>query len=238
MPDVLQVRDLKVYLDVDAGVVKAVDGVSFRVPAGGTVALVGESGSGKSMVAQAIMSILPKVARIEGGEILFSDPDRGCQALDIARADASGEAIRQLRGGRASIIFQEPMTALSPLHTIGNQIGEALALHRTSLGKAERSAAVVEMLRLVGFPDPVKGEHTYPFELSGGLRQRAMIAMALICRPALLIADEPTTALDVTIQAQILQLVKQLQHELRMAMLIITHDLGIVANTAEEVVVM
>ena len=155
MPDVLQVRDLKVYLDVDAGVVKAVDGVSFRVPAGGTVALVGESGSGKSMVAQAIMSILPKVARIEGGEIRFSDPDRGGQALDIARADANGEAIRQLRGGRASIIFQEPMTALSPLHTIGNQIGETLALHRTSLGKAERSAAVVEMLRLVGFPDPV-----------------------------------------------------------------------------------
>ena len=238
MPDVLRVRDLKVHLDVDAGVVKAVDGVSFRVPEGGTVALVGESGSGKSMVAQAIMSILPRVARIEGGEILFFDPERDRQAVDIARADPNAEAMRELRGGRISIIFQEPMTALSPLHTVGNQIGEALALHRTSIGKAERSAAVVEMLRLVGFPDPVKAEHTYPFELSGGLRQRAMIAMALICRPALLIADEPTTALDVTIQAQILQLVKGLQSELRMAMLIITHDLGIVANTAEEVVVM
>ena len=238
MSDVLRVRDLKVYLDVDAGVVKAVDGVSFRVPEGGTVALVGESGSGKSMVAQSIMGILPKVARIEGGEILFFDPDGGRQVTDIAKAEPNGEAMRQLRGDRMSIIFQEPMTALSPLHTIGNQIGEALTLHRTSIGKAERSAAVVEMLRLVGFPDPVKAEHTYPFELSGGLRQRAMIAMALICRPALLIADEPTTALDVTIQAQILQLVKQLQHELRMAMLIITHDLGIVANTAEEVVVM
>jgi peptide/nickel transport system ATP-binding protein len=238
MPDVLRVRDLKVYLDVDAGVVKAVDGVSFRVPEGGTVALVGESGSGKSMVAQAIMSILPKVAHIEGGEILFFDPQEGGRAIDIARANPNDEAMRLMRGSRVSIIFQEPMTALSPLHTIGNQIGEALALHRTSLGKSERSAAVVEMLRLVGFPDPVKAEHTYPFELSGGLRQRAMIAMALICRPALLIADEPTTALDVTIQAQILQLVKQLQHELRMAMLIITHDLGIVANTAEEVVVM
>jgi peptide/nickel transport system ATP-binding protein len=238
MPDVLRVRDLKVYLDVDAGVVRAVDGVSFRVPEGGTVALVGESGSGKSMVAQAIMSILPRVARIEGGEILFFDPLESGRAIDIARANPNSEAMRLLRGGRVSIIFQEPMTALSPLHTIGNQIGEALALHRTSLGKSERSAAVVEMLRLVGFPDPVKAEHTYPFELSGGLRQRAMIAMALICRPALLIADEPTTALDVTIQAQILQLVKQLQHELRMAMLIITHDLGIVANTAEEVVVM
>jgi peptide/nickel transport system ATP-binding protein len=238
MTDVLRVRDLKVYLDVDAGVVKAVDGVSFRVPEGGTVALVGESGSGKSMVAQAIMSILPKVARIEGGEILFADPERGGEVVDIARTDPNDEAMRELRGGRMSIIFQEPMTALSPLHTIGNQIGEALALHRAAIGKSERSAAVVEMLRLVGFPDPVKAEHTYPFELSGGLRQRAMIAMALICHPALLIADEPTTALDVTIQAQILQLVKQLQSELRMAMLIITHDLGIVANTAEEVVVM
>ena len=238
MNDVLRVRDLKVYLDVDAGVVKAVDGVSFRVPEGGTVALVGESGSGKSMVAQAIMSILPRVARIEGGEILFFDQDRSGRATNIAEADPESEAMRQLRGGRVSIIFQEPMTALSPLHTIGNQIGEALALHRTSIGKAERSAAVVEMLRLVGFPDPAKAEHTYPFELSGGLRQRAMIAAALVCRPALLIADEPTTALDVTIQAQILQLIKDLQGELRMALLIITHDLGIVANMADEVVVM
>jgi len=238
MPDVLSVRDLRVHLDVDAGVVKAVDGVSFRVPEGGTVALVGESGSGKSMVAQAIMSILPKVARIEGGEILFFDPDRSGSVTDIARIDPRDEAVRALRGGRISIIFQEPMSALSPLHTIGNQIGEALMLHRSTLGRSERQSAVVEMLRLVGFPDPVKAEHTYPFELSGGLRQRAMIAMALVCRPALLIADEPTTALDVTIQAQILQLVKQLQGELRMAMLIITHDLGIVANTAEEVVVM
>src|SRR4029079_5140538 len=238
MSDVLRVRDLKVYLDVDAGVVKAVDGVSFRVPEGGTVALVGESGSGKSMVAQSIMSILPKVARIEGGEILFFDPDGGRQVTDIAKAEPNGEAMRQLRGDRMSIIFQEPMTALSPLHTIGNQIGEALTLHRTSICKAERSAAVVEMLRLVGFPDPVKAEHTYPFELSGGLRQRAMIATALVCRPALLIADEPTTALDVTIQAQILQLISGLQRDLGMAVLLITHDLGVVANMAAEVVVM
>ena len=146
--------------------------------------------------------------------------------------------MRAIRGGRISIIFQEPMTALSPLHTIGNQIGEALALHRTDLGKEERRAAVIEMLRLVGFADPVRAEHIYPFELSGGLRQRAMIAMALVCRPALLVADEPTTALDVTIQAQILQLVQSLQRELKMAMLLITHDLGIVANMADEVVVM
>src|SRR4026209_114922 len=216
MTDVLRVRNLKVYLDVDAGVVKAVDGVSFRVPEGGTVALVGESGSGKSMVAQAIMSILPRVARIEGGEILFFDPERDRRAVGIGRVAPNDEAMRERRGARVSIIFQEPMTALSPLHTIGNQIGEALALHRDDLGKPQRREAVLDMLRLVGFPDPVKAEHTYPFELSGGLRQRAMIAMALVCRPALLIADEPTTALDVTIQAQILQLIGNLQRTLRM----------------------
>ena len=238
MADVLQIRDLRVYLEVDAGTVKAVDGVSFRIPEGRTVALVGESGSGKSMVAQAVMSILPRVARIESGEILFHDPKLPGSVTDIARLDAAGAEARAIRGGRISIIFQEPMTALSPLHTIGNQIGEALMLHRSSLGKSERRDAVLEMLRLVGLADPVKAEHTYPFELSGGLRQRAMIAMALVCRPALLVADEPTTALDVTIQAQILQLVQSLQSELKMAMLMITHDLGIVANMAEEVVVM
>ena len=238
MANVLTVKDLKVYLNVDAGTVKAVDGVSFRIPAGRTMALVGESGSGKSIVAQAIMGILPRVARIEQGEILFRDPRSPDTVVDIAKLDMQGAQMQSLRGARISIIFQEPMTALSPLHTIGNQIGEALALHRAAIGKAERSAAVVEMLRLVGFPDPVKAEHTYPFELSGGLRQRAMIAMALVCRPALLIADEPTTALDVTIQAQILQLIKQLQGDLQMAMMMITHDLGIVANMADEVVVM
>ncbi len=238
MSDVLRIRDLKVYLEVDAGTVKAVDGVSFRIPEGRTVALVGESGSGKTMVAQAILSILPRVARIESGEILFFDPRQPGAAADISRLDPQGEAVRAIRGGRISIIFQEPMTALSPLHTIGNQIGEALLLHRSSLGKSERRDAVLEMLRLVGFGDPAKAEHTYPFELSGGLRQRAMIAMALVCRPALLVADEPTTALDVTIQAQILQLIQSLQAELCMAMLIITHDLGIVANMADEVVVM
>jgi peptide/nickel transport system ATP-binding protein len=238
LSDVLQIKDLKVYLEVDAGTVKAVDGVSFRVPAGRTVALLGESGSGKTMVAQAIMSILPRVARIEGGEILFFDPGKPGTAVDISRLDPDGAPVRGIRGGRISIIFQEPMTALSPLHTVGNQIGEALVLHRAGLGKTERRDAVLEMLRLVGFADPVKAEHTYPFELSGGLRQRAMIAMALVCRPALLVADEPTTALDVTIQAQILQLVQTLQSELKMAMLLITHDLGIVANMADEVVVM
>ena len=238
MANVITVKDLKVYLDVDAGTVKAVDGVSFRIPAGKTVALVGESGSGKSIVAQSIMGILPRVARIDHGEILFVDPKQPDTVVDIAKLDMQGAQMQSIRGGRISIIFQEPMTALSPLHTVGNQIAEALGLHRAGLNKGERSAIVVDMLRLVGFPDPVKAEHTYPFELSGGLRQRAMIAMALVCRPALLIADEPTTALDVTIQAQILQLIKRLQAELHMAVLMITHDLGIVANMADEVVVM
>src|SRR5262245_45355144 len=237
MADLLTVRDLKVYLDVDAGTVKAVDGVSFRIPPGGTVALVGESGSGKSVVAQSIMSILPRIARIESGEIVFNDPKSAAE-VDISRLDPAGRQMQDIRGGRISIIFQEPMTALSPLHTIGNQIGEALALHREDLDAAQRRDAVIDMLRRVGFPDPVKSEHTYPFELSGGLRQRAMIAMALVCRPALLVADEPTTALDVTIQAQILQLIQDLQQEFHMAVLLITHDLGVVANMADEVVVM
>jgi peptide/nickel transport system ATP-binding protein len=234
--DLITVRDLKVHLDVDAGVIKAVDGVSFRVPAGGTVALVGESGSGKSVVAQSIMGILPRIARIESGEIVFRDPKQSSE-VDISRLDPAGRTMQDIRGGRISIIFQEPMTALSPLHTIGNQIGESLALHR-EVNKRERREAVIDMLRRVGFPDPAKAEHTYPFELSGGLRQRAMIAMALVCRPALLIADEPTTALDVTIQAQILQLIQELQKEFGMAVLLITHDLGVVANMADEVVVL
>jgi peptide/nickel transport system ATP-binding protein len=238
LADLLSIRDLRVHIDVDAGTVKAVDGVSFRVPERGTVALVGESGSGKSVVAQSILGILPRIARIESGEILFRDPKVPGTAVDLARLPSYGPQMQQIRGGRISIIFQEPMTALSPLHTIGNQVGEALALHRVGLGRAERRAAVIEMLRLVGFPDPAKAEQTYPFELSGGLRQRAMIATALVCRPALLIADEPTTALDVTIQAQILQLIRDLQHELGMAVLLITHDLGVVANMAAEVVVM
>ena len=237
MANVLNVVDLKVYLNVDAGTVKAADGVSFRIPEGRTVALVGESGSGKSIIAQAILGILPKIARIAGGQILFADPKRPGTIVDIAQLGATDPELMGIRGGRISIIFQEPMTALSPLHTIGNQIEEALALHR-DLGKTQRQEAVVEMLRLVGFPNPARAVQTYPFELSGGLRQRAMIAMALVCRPALLIADEPTTALDVTIQAQILQLIMQLQREMQMAVMIITHDLGVVANMAEEVVVL
>jgi len=235
--NLLEVRDLKVAFRLPEGELEAVKGVSFRVRPGSTVSLVGESGSGKSVVSQTIMGILPKAGYISGGEIIFRDPERGGVPMDIAKLDREGPEIRKIRGGRISLIFQEPMTSLSPLHTVGNQICEAVELHR-DCAASEALNLVEEMLRLVGFPDPVRALSTYPFELSGGLRQRAMIAMALVCHPALLIADEPTTALDVTIQAQILRLCRELQSELGMAVLMITHDLGVVANMAEEVVVM
>jgi peptide/nickel transport system ATP-binding protein len=235
MTDLLQVRDLEIEFRIHEGVIHAVRGISFRIRPGSTVALVGESGSGKSVTAQAILGILPDIARIAGGEIIFSAPDDA--GVDIARLDPNGEHMRRIRGGRISMIFQEPMSSLSPLHTIGDQVSEALFLHR-DVSRTEGTALTAEMLRLVGFRDPRQALKLYPFELSGGLRQRAMIAMALVCRPALLIADEPTTALDVTVQAQILKLIKDLQRELQMAVLIITHDLGVVANLAEEVVVM
>ena len=235
--DLLSVQDLRIGFKMMEGSLEAVKGVSFRVPQGGTVALVGESGSGKSVVSQSIMGILPKAASITGGSILFDDPRNDLPPIDIAALDRHGPQMRAIRGGRISIIFQEPMTALSPLHTVGNQIGEAVELHR-NCGAAEVVDLTRDMLRMVGFPDPDRALRTYPFELSGGLRQRAMIAMALVCHPALLIADEPTTALDVTIQAQILKLIRDLQQELGMAVLMITHDLGVVANMAEEIVVM
>ncbi len=236
MTDLLSVRDLAIEFRVHDTAVQAVNGVSFRIRPGSTVALVGESGSGKSVISQAIMGILPRVGRIAGGQILFSDPKKK-DTVDIAALDPDGQAMRQIRGGRISIIFQEPMTSLSPLHTIGDQICEALHLHRP-VDKKEGREIAADMLNRVGFKDPHKALSIYPFELSGGLRQRAMIAMALVCRPALLIADEPTTALDVTIQAQILKLLVDLQRDLGMAILLITHDLGVVANLAEEVVVM
>ena len=237
MTNLLTVRDLKVEFQLHGAVIQAVKGVSFRVRPGSTVALVGESGSGKSVVSQAIMGILPRNGAITGGQILFVDPANEHEAADIAALPRDSAEMRAIRGGRISIIFQEPMTSLSPLHTIGDQVSEALHLHR-KVSRSEGLALTEEMLRHVGFADPPRALKTYPFELSGGLRQRAMIAMALICRPALLIADEPTTALDVTIQAQILKLIADLQGELGMAVLIITHDLGVVANVAEEVVVM
>jgi peptide/nickel transport system ATP-binding protein len=233
----LSIRDLSIDFKSDVGAFRAVDGLSFDVPKGKTVALVGESGSGKSVTAQAILRILPKVARIGGGSILFDDPANDEPPLDIATLDPEGETIRALRGGRIAMIFQEPMTSLSPLHTVGDQVSEALLLHG-NVGKAEALDRSVDVFARVGFPDPKRALVTYPFELSGGLRQRAMIAMALITRPALLIADEPTTALDVTTQAQILDLMRELQGEAQMSLLLITHDLGVVANMADHVVVM
>jgi peptide/nickel transport system ATP-binding protein len=235
--DLLTIRDLHVRFAAPGGFIRAVSGASFRVRPRSTVALVGESGSGKSVVSQSIMRILPRNGEITRGEILFADPRGDGSVVDLAGLPRDGAAMRAIRGGRISIIFQEPMTSLSPLHTVGNQVVEALRLHRP-VGAAEATELTRETLRLVGFPDPNRALRSFPFELSGGLRQRAMIAMALVCRPALLIADEPTTALDVTIQAQILKLVLELQHEFGMAVLLITHDLGVVANVAEEIVVM
>ncbi len=237
MTDLLRVRDLSVRFATPGGYIEAVKKASFRLRPASTVALVGESGSGKSAVSQAILRILPRNGVIAGGQILFDDRRNDRAPVDLAALAADGPEMRALRGGSISIVFQEPMSSLSPLHTVGNQVGEALSLHRDCAG-AEIKELGIDMLRLVGFPDPQRAWRSYPFELSGGLRQRAMIAMALVCRPALLILDEPTTALDVTIQAQILKLVVELQHELGMAVLLITHDLGVVANIAEEIVVM
>jgi peptide/nickel transport system ATP-binding protein len=235
--DLLKINDLRVEFSLLGGQTTAVKGVSLRIRPGSTVALVGESGSGKSVIAQSIMGILPKVGRITSGEILFADPGRDGEIVDIAALSRDSKEMRDIRGGRISIIFQEPMTSLSQFHTIGDQICEALHLHRDMSAK-EGSETVETMLKLVGFPDPPNAVKRYSFELSGGLRQRAMIAMALVCRPSLLIADEPTTALDVSIQASILKLIKELQSELGMAVLMITHDLGVVANVADEVVVL
>ncbi len=228
-------EDLTVEFDGSEGLVRAVDRVSFRVPQSRTVAVVGESGSGKTVISQAVMGLLPDSARIASGRILFNDPGSGGQ-IDIAALDRDGPKMRALRGNRIAIIFQEPMTSLSPLHTIGDQISEAARLH-SKLSRGDARSVTRDMLGLVHFPDPERALNTYPFELSGGLRQRAMIAMAMVCRPALLIADEPTTALDVTIQAEILKLMRDVQQELDMSMLMITHDFGVVANMADDVVV-
>ncbi|WP_439496293.1 ABC transporter ATP-binding protein [Bosea sp. (in: a-proteobacteria)] len=234
--DILRISDLRIGFTVHGLARDVVKGASFRVPAGKTVALVGESGSGKSVISQAIMGLLPRAGAVTGGEIMFRDPLAPDEAIDIAALPAEGKQIRELRGGRIGMIFQEPMSSLSPVHTIGNQIEEALQLHRPT-DKQTARAQIETMLKRVGFKDPARAYGYYPFELSGGLRQRAMLAMALICQPALLIADEPTTALDVTIQAQVLDLMRDLQAEMGMAILLITHDLGVVANMADEVVV-
>jgi peptide/nickel transport system ATP-binding protein len=233
----LRVQDLHVSFAVAGGRIEAVRGVDFTLRRGRVLALVGESGSGKSVIAQSILRLLPKAGRIDRGRILFRDPAGDGSEVDIAALRASDPLLRRLRGGRMSMVFQEPMSALSPLHTIGDQVEEALRLHRR-IGAAAAREATHEVLGLVGFPDPRAAYARYPFELSGGLRQRAVIAMALICDPALVIADEPTTALDVTVQAQILALLRSLQQRLHTTVLLITHDLGVVANMADDVVVM
>jgi peptide/nickel transport system ATP-binding protein len=232
--DLLRIENLGISFAMLGGRINVVKGANLRILPGKVTALVGESGSGKSVMSQSVMGILPNTASVTG-KILFTDPENG-QTSDILKMPPDSAALRDLRGKRIAKIFQEPMTSLSPLHTVGNQISEVLQIH-TEATKEERRAQTEEMLKLVGFHNPARTYGMYPFELSGGMRQRAMIAMALICRPALLIADEPTTALDVTIQAQILELLKDLQQKLNMAMLLITHDLGVVANMADEVVV-
>ena len=230
----LQVEGLKTHIPTPEGLVKAVDGVDLTVRAGRTLCVVGESGSGKSMIARSILQIVPKPGRIVAGSIHLHRKDG---VLDLATLNPRGREIRSIRGREIAMIFQEPMTSLSPVHTIGNQIIEKIRLHFT-VGEAEAKDRAVAMLSRVGIPKPSTRMAQYPFQLSGGRRQRAMIAMALACQPRLLIADEPTTALDVTTQATILDLIGDLQDEFGMAVLFITHDLGVVAEVADDVVVM
>ena len=225
----LEVKDLKTYFYTDSGVAKAVDGVTFSLDKGKTLGIVGESGCGKSVTSLSVMRLVdPATGRNEGGSIVFDGQD----LLTLPEKE-----MRKLRGNRISMIFQEPMTSLNPVFTIGDQISESLKLHKGLDKKAARDRAI-ELLELVGIPEAGKRVDEYPHQLSGGMRQRVMIAMALSGDPELLIADEPTTALDVTIQAQILQLLKDLQEKLHMSIIIITHDLGVIAEMADEVAVM
>ena len=225
----LEVRNLKTYFYTDAGVGKAVDDVSFSLDRGKTLGIVGESGCGKSVTSLSIMRLVdPVTGRYEGGEILFDGKD----ILKLPEKE-----MQQLRGNRLSMIFQEPMTLLNPVFTVGFQISESLMLHK-GMDKKQARARAIELLEMVGVPEPARRVDEYPHQLSGGMRQRVMIAMALSGDPELLIADEPTTALDVTIQAQILELLKTLQKQLNMSIIIITHDLGVIAEMADEVAVM
>ena len=225
----LEIRDLVTEFRTEAGPIRAVDGVSFEIPERGTLGVVGESGCGKSVTALSIMRLVASPpGRIASGSITYAGQD----LLKL-----SDKQMRAIRGNRIAMIFQEPMTSLNPVFTVGDQVGEAVRLHQHK-SRAEARAVALEMFRLVGIPSPEERIDDYPHQLSGGMRQRVMIAMALACKPDLLIADEPTTALDVTIQAQILDLLRALQRELGMALLLITHDLGVVAETCDEVVVM
>ena len=227
--DLLEVKNLKTYFYTDEGIVKAVDDVSFKIKKKETLAVVGESGCGKSITAMSIMRLIPNPpGKIEGGEILFEEKD-------ILKLNEN--EIRNIRGNQISVIFQEPMTSLNPVFTIGNQIEESLILHK-GISKGEARKVAVEMLKMVEIPRAEQIVDCYPHELSGGMRQRAMIAMAISCNPKLLIADEPTTALDVTIQAQILDIMRELKENLGTSIMFITHDLGVVAEMADYVIVM
>ncbi len=234
MDNVLTINNLKTHFFLDEGTVRAVDGVTMDIPRGKTVGIVGESGCGKSVTAFSTLRLVSSPGRIVAGEIVLHRSDREIYLTDL---DEEGEDIRAIRGHEIAMIFQEPMTSLSPVHTVGFQIVEAIRLHLDLRGEEARVLAV-NMLDRVGIPDADRRFAQYPHEMSGGMRQRVMIAMALSCRPALLIADEPTTALDVTIQAQILDLMRDLQDEFQMSIMLITHDLGVVAEMADEVAVM
>jgi peptide/nickel transport system ATP-binding protein len=236
---IVSVRDLKTYFFPTEGTVHAVDGASFDVYPRRTLGIVGESGCGKSVTARSILRLVERPGRIVSGSIhLRRRADDGAEtAVDLTALDPSGAEMRAIRGGEISLVFQEPMTSFSPVHTIGNQIVETVRLHRP-VGKTEARERAIEMLRLTGIPKPERRIDEYAFQLSGGLRQRAMIALALSCDPRVLIADEPTTALDVTTQAQILDLLRHLQATEGMAIILITHNLGVVAELCDEVVVM
>ena len=232
----LEISGLKTVFPTDDGIVNAVNDVSFSIARGQTVGVVGESGCGKSITGLSMLQLVPPPGRIENGEILFYR-NGGNEPLDIAQVSPKSELMRVIRGNEIAIIFQEPMTSLNPVYTVGNQIAEAIVLHEQVDKKTARERAI-EMIARVGIPAPAQRVDEYPHQLSGGMRQRVMIAMALCCSPTLLIADEPTTALDVTIQAQVLGLMQELQAEMGMAIMLITHDLGVIADLADEVVVM
>jgi peptide/nickel transport system ATP-binding protein len=236
---ILSVRNLKTYFFQDEGTVHAVDGANFELHAGKTLGIVGESGCGKSVTARSVLRIVERPGRIIEGEILLrrAAPAGQTDELDLTKLDADGQLMRSIRGKDIGLVFQEPMTSFSAHYTIGNQITEAVRLH-LQLPAPQARARAIEMLRLVGIPKPERRVDEYSFQLSGGLRQRAMIAMALSCDPEILIADEPTTALDVTTQAQILALLERLQRERGMAIMLITHNLGVVAEMCDDVVVM
>ncbi len=237
----LEVKDLQVHFFLYEGVVRAVDDVSFDVYGGKTLGIIGESGSGKSVTAQSIMGIVPSPpAKQLGGEILLHarKSDDLEEVIDLAQLDRRGTEFRRIRGGEIGMIFQEPMTSFSPLHSVGDQISEAILLHIPDATPSSARERTEDLLRRVGIPRPDRAVDAYPHELSGGMRQRAMIAMALSCDPLLLIADEPTTALDVTVEAQILELIEGLQAELNMSIIYISHDLAVVGGIADEVMVM